>query len=262
MTLILLEGILYLLRFFTGACVFSFLNVVICRLPNGESVVRGRSHCPRCNRVLTPKELIPCLSYLFQGRRCLGCREKISARYFLVETAGGLCFLYCGRFFGCGASGLLSVKGLWAFAYLSLLTLIAFIDLNTRMIYDRFQAGILLLGIAALWLFPEHTPGDRLLGALVIALPMFLLALFIEGAFGGGDIKLMAVSGFLLGWKAVTVAMFIGLLTGGSYVICRMFRKKLNKGDQIAFGPFLALGLLTALFYGDAMADWYLSLLS
>lgn len=257
----IMEGLLWLLRFLMGACVFSFLNVVIYRLPRGESVVRGRSHCLDCRRILTPKELIPCLSYLLQGRRCLGCRKRISGRYFWVETLGGLSFVCCGRLFGCGVSGLLSLRGLWAFSYLGLLTVIALIDWDTRIIYDRFQVCIGSLGIMALWLFPEHSLGDRLLGAAVIALPMLLLALLIEGAFGGGDIKLMAVSGFLLGWRAIIAAMFLGLLTGGGYALFMMSRKKLERGSQMAFGPFLAIGLSIALFYGDTIADWYLSLL-
>lgn len=259
--IILIEGLLWLLRFFMGACVFSFLNVVIYRLPRGESVVRGRSHCPGCGRTLAPKELIPCLSYLLQGRRCLGCREKISSRYFWVETAGGLCFVCCGIFYGCGASGLLSLRGLWAFAYLGILTLTALIDWDTKIIFDRFQAGIGLLGIMALRLFPGHPLGDRLIGAAAVAIPMLLLALLIEGAFGGGDIKLMAVSGFLLGWKAILAAMFLGLVTGGVYAIWLISQKKAKRKDQMAFGPFLAMGLAAALFYGDAMAEWYLSIL-
>ena len=227
----ILEGFLWLLRFLMGACVFSFLNVVVYRLPRGESVVRGRSHCPNCKRTLTPRELIPCLSYLLQGRRCLGCRKRISRRYFWVEILGGVYFVYCGYYFGCGASGLLSLKGLWAFAYLGLLVIISLIDWDTRIIYDRLQIGIGVLGLTALGLFPEHTLGDRRLGAVVIALPMLLLALLIEGAFGGGDIMRMAVSGFLLGWRAIIAAMFLGLLTGGSYAICLMSLKKLERKD-------------------------------
>lgn len=259
--IILMEGILWLLRFMTGACVFSFLNVIACRLPREESVVRGRSHCPDCGRVLTPGELIPCFSYLLQGGRCLGCRGRIPGRYLLVEAAGGVGFVCCGLRFGCGESGLLSVRGLWAFAYLGLLMIIALIDWDTRMIYDRFQAGIAVLGLMAVWLFPEHTFMDRAAGAVVVALPMLLLALLIEGAFGGGDIKLMAVSGFLLGWRAVTAAMFLGLMTGGSYAIGLLWRKQIGRKDPMAFGPFLAIGLGAALFYGDVVAEWYLSLL-
>ena len=193
-----LNGILWLLRFAIGACVFSFFNVVIYRLPKGESVVHGRSHCMGCGKTLTAGELIPCVSYLIQGKKCRGCGGKISGRYFKVELAGGLAFVCCCAFFGYGELGLLSLRGLIAFAYLGILIIIALIDWDTKIIYDRFHIIIVLLGIAALWLFPEHPVADRLIGAAAVSLPMLLIAIAIEGAFGGGDIKLMAASGFLL----------------------------------------------------------------
>ena len=256
-----LNGILWLLRFAIGACVFSFLNVVIYRLPQGESVVHGRSHCMGCGKTLTAGELIPCVSYLIQGKKCRGCGGKISGRYFKVELAGGLAFVCCGAFFGYGESGLLSLRGLIAFAYLGILIIVALIDWDTKIIYNRFHIIILLLGIAALWLFPEHPVTDRLIGEAAVSLPMLLIAIAIEGAFGGGDIKLMAVSGFLLGWRSILIAMFLGLLTGSAYAIGMMAAKRLTRKDHFAFGPFLALGLAIALFYGDTIANWYLSLL-
>ncbi len=157
--------------------------------------------------------------------------------------------------------GLISLRGLLAFAYLGLLLLIALIDWDTQIIRDRFQVCIGLLGIAALWLFPEHTLADRLIGTIAVSLPMLILALLVEGAFGGGDIKLMAVSGFFLGWKSIVAAMFLGLLLGGTLALWLLARKKLNRRDHMAFGPFLALGLTAALFYGDQMVSWYLSIL-
>ena len=256
-----LYGILWLLRFAIGACVFSFFGVVICRLPAGESVVHGRSHCSSCGRMLTAGELIPCISYLALRGKCRGCGVRISGRYVLIELAGGVLFVCCSLFFGCGASGLLSLRGLLAFAYLGILTMVAYIDWDTRIIYDRFHIVILLLGAAALWLFPEHSPADRLIGAAVVAVPMLALALLIEGAFGGGDIKLMGASGFLLGWRAILAAMFIGLLAGGVYCVCMLAGKKLTRRDAFAFGPFLALGLGIAFFWGDPIAAWYLSIL-
>lgn len=256
-----LNAVLWLLRFAIGACVFSFINVVVYRLPRGESVVRGRSHCTSCGRTLTAGELVPCVSYLIQGKKCRGCGERISGRYCKVELTGGLAFVCCCAFFGCGMYGLLSLRGLMAFAYLAVLTAIALIDWDTRVIYDRFHILILLLGIAALWLFPEHSVTDRLAGAAAVSLPMLLIALWKEGAFGGGDIKLMAVSGFFLGLRGIVVAMFFGLLFGSAYAVAMLSAKKLTRKDHFAFGPFLALGLAAALFYGDALADWYLSLL-
>ena len=255
----LLQALLYILRFSFGACIFSFLNVVIYRLPTGESITRGRSHCPGCNRTLTPIELIPCLSYLLQNRRCRGCKMKISGRYFAVECFGGAAFLYCGAFFGYGEWGILSLRALLAFTYLGVLTVIAFIDWDTRIIYDRFHIIIILLGIAAVWLSPEHTLPDRLIGAVIVSLPMLGLALAIAGAFGGGDIKLMAASGWLLGWRAMIPAIFLGLITGGCYCIWMLARKKMTRKDHFAFGPFLALGLGAAFFYGDEILRWYLA---
>lgn len=259
--IIMLEGCLGLLRFFMGASIFSFLNVVICRLPRGESVVGGRSRCMTCGRTLSPKELIPLISFLVQRGKCRGCKSPVSKRYFVTECLGGLSFVLCGIRFGVGPFGLLSAQGLAAYAFLGILTVIAFIDRDTKMIYDRFQLMILGLGIWALWLWPEHGLTDRIIGALVTALPMFLLALAVEGAFGGGDIKLMAVSGFLLGWRSILAAMLIALTAGGSYCAYMLCRRRMSRKDSFAFGPFLAAGLAAALFFGDAVAEWYLSLL-
>lgn len=256
-----LSGVPWLLRFAMGSCVFSFLNVVSCRLPKGESVIRGRSHCADCGRTLTAGELIPCVSYVMQRGRCRGCGRKISGRYFLTELAGGLAFAWCGVRFGYGECGLLSLRGLLAFVYLGILMMVALIDWDTRIIYDRFHIFILLLGAAALRLSSEHSVPDCLIGAGIVSLPMLLIAFAIDGAFGGGDIKLMAASGFLLGWRAVLVAMFLGLLSGGVYAVGMMAARRLTGKDHFAFGPFLALGLAAACFYGDCITDWYIALL-
>lgn len=93
-------AVLWLLRFALGACVFSFLGVVVWRLPRRESVVKGRSHCPACGRTLSAAELIPCLSYLLQGGKCRGCGAKIPARDFWIEVLGGLCSCACAYAFG------------------------------------------------------------------------------------------------------------------------------------------------------------------
>lgn len=257
----LLEGMLWILRFFIGASVFSFFNVVICRLPEGENVIKGRSHCPGCGRVLTAWEMIPCISYLALRGRCRGCKDKIKARYLCMEILGGILFLGCILRFGAGSLGLISLSGLVAFFYLGILVMAAWIDWDTRIIYDRFSVGIVFLGLCSLVLCSEHAIPQRLLGCVIVAVPMLLLSLVIEGAFGGGDIKLMASSGFLLGAKSVVIAMFIGLMAGGIYCGIMLKRGKLKRKDAFAFGPFLAVGLGIALFWGDALADWYVSLL-
>lgn len=254
------EGCLWFLRFMAGACLFSFLNVVIDRLPRGESVVKGRSHCMSCGHVLSAGELFPIFSFLALRGRCKSCGEKIPRRSLIIECLGGAAFVCCGVFYGTGAAGLISLRGLVIFAYLAVLMIIAVIDWDTQTIYDRFHLCILFLGLMALWCFPAHGLIDRLIGTVCVSLPMFLLALIISGAFGGGDIKLMAVSGFLLGTKAIICAMFFGLLFGGIYCVALLAAKKIKRKDQFAFGPFLAAGLTVAVFFGDWLVDGYLHL--
>lgn len=177
--LIVLESILWVIRFFFGACIFSFLNVVIDRLPRAESVVNGRSHCTNCGRVLHAWELIPCVSYIFLRGRCAGCKSRIPGRDFFVEVIGGTAFIGCGIRYGCGSLGLLSMRGTVMLIYFGILLVVALIDWDTQIIYDRFHIFILILAIANIWLVPEHGLIDRLIGALIISVPMLLLALAI-----------------------------------------------------------------------------------
>lgn len=113
-------AVLWLLRFALGACVFSFLGVVVWRLPRRESVVKGRSHCPACGRTLSAAELLPCLSYLLQGGKCRGCGAKIPARDFWIEVLGGWCSCACAYAFG-GESA----QAALAFVVLGILTVVA-----------------------------------------------------------------------------------------------------------------------------------------
>ena len=257
----ILEAILWIIRFLFGACIFSFFMVVADRLPREESVVGGRSHCTSCGKALSGWELIPCISYLALRGRCKGCGKEIPRRVFFGETAGGIAFVVCNLYFGSGSLGVISLKGLVSFFYLGILLIVALIDWDTQMIYDRFHLLILLLAIGNIWLSPEHGIGDRLIGAVIISVPMLLLSLLIPGAFGGGDIKLMAVSGLFLGMASIICAMFLGLLGGGAYGVWMLKHKKLERKDHFAFGPFLAIGLAVSLFWGDALVKWYLQFL-
>lgn len=142
-------AVLWLLRFALGASIFSFLGVVIWRLPRGESVVKGRSHCPACGRTLSPAELVPCLSFLVQGGRCRGCGARIPARDFCLEVLGGVCSCACAYAFG-GETA----RAALTFAVLGILTVVAFMDIDTLEIYDRFPALLLVCGAAAQFVFP------------------------------------------------------------------------------------------------------------
>ena len=259
--LAILEGILWLIRFLFGACIFSFLGVVADRLPRGEGIVKGRSHCTACGRVLTPAELFPCVSFLALRGRCKGCGTPIPKRAFLGELAGGAAWILCAWRYGVGHTGLISLEGAVVFCYLGILLVVALIDWDTQIIYNRFHIIIAVLAAAQLFLAPEHGIGDRLIGALIVSVPMLVLALIVPGAFGGGDIKLMAASGLFLGMDAIVCAMFFGLLSGGGYAAFMLAAKRLKKSDQFAFGPFLAFGLAVAALWGDQIAAWYLGAL-
>ena len=147
------------------------------------------------------------------------------------------------------------------FCYLGILLVVALIDWDTQIIYNRFHIIIAIRAAAQIFLVPEHGIGDRLIGALIVSVPMLVLALIVPGAFGGGDIKLMAASGLFLGMDAIVCAMFFGLLSGGGYAAFMLATKRLKKSDQFAFGPFLAFGLAVAALWGDQIAAWYLSAL-
>lgn len=237
-------AVLWLLRFALGACVFSFLGVVVWRLPRRESVVKGRSHCPACGRTLSAAELIPCLSYLLQGGKCRGCGAKIPARDFWIEVLGGLCSCACAYAFG-GESA----QAALAFVVLGILTVVALMDMDTLEIYDRFPALLFVCGIAAHILIPSLGIKSRLIGCVIVSVPMLLLALIVPGGFGGGDIKL------------TVVAAFIGILLGGGFGALLLAQKKANRKSQFAFGPFLCIGIAIAMFFGETIADWYMGLL-
>ncbi len=249
-------AILWILRFALGACVFSFFGVVVWRLPRHESVVKGRSHCPACGRTLTAAELIPCVSFLMQKGKCRGCGAKIPARDFWIEVLGGACACLSAARFG-GET----VHAALIFAVLGILTIVALMDMDTLEIYDRFPAMLFACGVLAQMVIPGVGIVSRLIGFVIISLPMLLLALVIPGGFGGGDIKLMAGAGFLLGWRAAVVAAFIGIFLGGGFGALLLAKKKANRKSQFAFGPFLCIGIAVALFFGDAVANWYVGLL-
>lgn len=156
-----------------------------------------------------------------------------------------------------GGTGI--IRGAVFFLYLVILVLIAVIDHNKKRIYDRFHIMIVILAVLDFILYPERGIVDRLTGALIMSVPMLLLAFVIPGVFGGGDIKLMASSGLLLGTASIVCAMVIGILTGGAYAVAMSAGKKLKRKDKFAFGPFLAIGLAVSLLWGDEIMQWYFS---
>ncbi len=249
-------SLLYVYIVLIGCCVGSFLNVVALRSGSGESFVKGRSHCPSCGVALRLWELIPVFSYLFLRGRCRTCRVRISPRYLLTEMALGGVFALCFWRYG------LSLETVNACLTASLLFCVFLIDLQSMIIPNGLVLAFLVPIAFDLFLTGFSGIIGRVIGFFAVSLPMLLLTCLIPDAFGGGDIKLIAVCGFLLGWKAILLAAFFAVVGCGLVSMVRLALKKVNKGDHIAFGPYLAAGILAARLFYTPIMNAYLSLLS
>lgn len=244
---------LYVYAFILGMCIASFINVVIFRVPLGISVAKGRSYCPNCQHSLSALDLMPIVSYLALGGKCRYCKSKIPVRDTLLEALGGCLAMLCFHLYGFDWMTILS------FAYAMVLVAVAMIDFDTMIIPDRLNLSILIIALLSLFV-SDISILDRVIGLLAVSLPMYLLNLFITDAFGGGDIKLLAASGLLLGWRSLLVGTFIALLIAGSYACYLLITKKADTGTHIAFGPYLCVGLFIAMLYGDSILRAYLGL--
>lgn len=232
----------------------SFFNVVGLRVPAGESIVRPRSHCPACGRTLSAGELIPVVSYVVQRGRCKGCGGRISPLYPAMELATASLFTAAPMWVGW--SGRLVV----AWTLISLFAIIVVSDLRYMLIPDRVLvvfAGLFL--VERLWI-PFLPWTDMVIGAAAGFGLLLLIAVLSKGGMGGGDVKLFAVLGLVLGWKLVLLSFFLATLYGTVIGLVGMALGRVRRGKPMPFAPAIALGALTALFFGDRMMEWYIAL--
>jgi leader peptidase (prepilin peptidase)/N-methyltransferase len=246
--------ILYSFAALIGSCIGSFINVVIYRLPKGIFFAQSRSHCPACGVTLKPAELLPVFSWLFLKGRCRSCRAAVPPRYPAVELACAA--LACLSIFRFG----LDWKALAAFGVAAILLAVALIDIDTMEVPDSLHIALMPFAAAAVWLWPNVKLTDRIIGFAAVSVPLFLLTLLVKDAFGGADIKLMAVCGFLLGWQLAILAFSLALLPGGLYAIFLLLKSKENRNRRIPFCPYLCAGIAASLFYGREIIGFYLSL--
>jgi leader peptidase (prepilin peptidase)/N-methyltransferase len=242
-----------------GAMIGSFLNVCICRLPREESIVFPSSHCPRCRQPIRFYDNIPILSYLLLGRRCRHCAAPISIQYPLVEGITGLSSLLLFIQFGP------SWGYLFYFAFVAALTAITVIDLYHQIIPDVISLPGIGVGLLASLILPQITFLNSIFGILLGGGSLFLVAsvyqwLFKREGMGGGDVKLLAMIGAFLGWKAVILTILLSSLIGSITGIAAMLLKGKDFKYAIPFGPFLSLGAVISLFYGERIIHWYLDL--
>jgi leader peptidase (prepilin peptidase)/N-methyltransferase len=242
--------------FLFGAIVGSFLNVCIHRLPKGESVVAPRSRCPACGNAIRAWDNIPLVSFLLLRGRCRDCGQPISWRYPLVEGLTGLLFaLTVGRF---GLTALTASL----LCLVAALVVIAFVDLDHQIIPNAITLPGIPVGLLVGLAVGGPPILDRILGALTGAGFLYLVllygsALYGQDAMGEGDLNLMALVGAFLGWQAVVLTLLVGCLSGSVIGLTLIALRRLGRREHIPFGPFLVLGALVSLFWGDAIVRWY-----
>lgn len=239
------------LVFVLGLLIGSFLNVCIYRIPKGENIAISRSHCMKCGHVLKWYELIPLFSWLIQGGKCRSCKDKISVQYPIIEASNALVWMTILFVWG------LRWETILYCACASVMIVISVIDERTKEINLGLNLFIGVLGIARLvidyknWYY-------YVIGMFVVSVPFLLIVIISkERAMGLGDVYLMAAAGLLLGWKHVLLATVIGCALGSVIHIIRM--KVSKKGNELAFGPYLCLGIYLTILFGEPILRWYLS---
>lgn len=245
---------LYLFVFLFGSCIGSFLNVIIYRIPKGIPFWKGRSFCTSCGSTIKPYDLVPVLSYCFLRGRCRNCNAIISKRYPLVESITGLIALLVFRTTG------FTFLFIDYFAFASILIAIAFIDLDTMTIPNGLILVLIFPVVCSLFFTEQPYFLSRIISVFLLSIPMFLLTLAVPDCFGGGDIKLIAVCGFMLGWQNTLLAGFIAIILGGTQGVILMIRDKNNRKEHFAFGPYLCIGCFIALLFGEAIVKGYLNI--
>ena len=247
--------------FLFGLCIGSFLNVCIYRIPVSKSINRPRSSCTSCNELIPFYDNIPVLSYLVLRGKCRFCSEPISLRYPIIELLTGLFALI--TFFKYG----LSLEAFIYFVFIAVLLVITFIDIDHQIIPDIISLpGIPIFFLASFglsqigWL-------DSLIGILAGGGSLFLVAwvyslITKKEGMGGGDIKLLAMIGGVIGWKGVLFTIFVASAVGTFAGMLVMLKSRKGMKLKIPFGPFLAIGAIAYIFFGPQLVEWYFQLLS
>lgn len=252
-------GILMFVSFVLRAIVGSFLNVCIYRIPAGKSIVSPPSSCPNCGTGIKWYQNVPILSWLVLRGRCASCKVKISVRYPMIEALTGILFVLVLYYFG------FSWATLIYWLLVASLVTITFIDLDHQIIPDVISLPGILIGFLASFAIPWLPWYESLIGILVGGGSLYLVAWLYEvlakrEGMGGGDIKLLAMLGAFLGWKAIFPIIFLASLVGTLIGVPLMWLQKGDSKLAIPFGPFLATAALVYLFWGPALIGWYLGL--
>ena len=245
------------LTFILGACIGSFANVCIYRLPKTKQIISGRSFCPKCKKKINWYDNLPIISFLFLSGKCRKCKKVIPLRYLIVELITGISFLLI----------YLNFENLYTITFLSILSLILimifFIDLENFIIPDSLN--FIIMGLALLKNFlPNfdtsliHEINQSIIGGMVGYLSIWLIIYLyktfkkIDGM-GFGDAKLMAGIGLLFGWQSIPFILFVSSILGLIFVVPSLIKKQKTMRTEIPFGPFIIAACLIYFAQGDLL---------
>lgn len=265
--------------FILGLVVGSFLNVCIYRIPRGESVVFPNSHCTQCGKNIPAYDNIPLLAFLWLGGKCRFCKKAISIQYPLVELLTGLIFLACALKWDFSSPTYVNAL------FLSLIVVLIFVDYHHQILPNVITIPGTLVGIVLSFLQAQEFYEDSIslnlasilnasnpagilpwigsiVGAIIAAGTLFLVAFLYQvlrrrQGLGMGDVKMMALVGAFLGWRLAFFTIFVGSFAGSILgLLLILFRGKTLQ-TKLAFGTFLGMGSLLAVFFGYAVISWY-----
>ena len=237
-----------------GACTGSFLGCLAWRTVHGESVLRGRSHCDVCGHTLGVRDLVPVFSYLFSGGKCRYCGAKLSARHVWGEAVSGAVFVTLLLRYD------ISLQTLEGWLLACVLLACAFADLEGYIIPDRFIAAGVVLFAVTLFVEPEtfRRLTDGLLGGVGVGGGLLLLSLYMDKrmkreTLGGGDVKLLFLTGLFFGWKGNLLCLTLACVVG---IVWGLAGKR--RGEAIPWGPSIAVGAWITALAGQPFINWYL----
>lgn len=246
--------------FILGLAIGSFLNVIIDRVANGKKI-GGRSYCDHCGKQITWYDLIPLISFILLQRKCRYCKKKISLFYPIVEFVTALLFVLTWLFIPLYQTTPINYPTVVKILYLAIiscLVVIFFTDLKYQIIPDQVQIVFFVLAFF-LVLFSKELPSivpARLLAGFIVLLPIGLIFLISKGkAMGFGDVKLAFIIGFFLGVKDGLLALYFAIILGALAGVFLILLKRKNLKSTIAFGPFLIVGVMMMLFWGNAINE-------
>ncbi len=246
----------HVLVFIIGICIGSFLNVCIHRIPISKSILFPGSLCPQCGSSIRFYDNIPVVSFLILKGKCRSCGSPIPFRYPMIELISGGFAISLLLKYG------LTIEWISSYTFIAALLVITFIDIDHRIIPDIITLPGILFFLLVPFISPHITWVDSIIGVLLGGGFLLLIAMGYQlitkkEGMGGGDIKLLAMVGAFVGWKGVFFTLFLASVVGTLVGLILMLQS--NKGMKLAipFGPFLSIGAITYIHFGNHIIFWY-----